>query len=81
MRDNSAKPQVAGCLEAAASFRAMSVRAVADTAAALEAALDRGCKSVAMLTLPALLNPRCVLARLRANGVEVTAPDAAAAIR
>lgn len=77
VRGNSAEPQVAACLDQAPSFAVLSERVQADTAAALAAALDRGGRTVAVLTLGALLKRGGALDRLRAAGAMVTTPQAA----
>ncbi len=77
VRDNTVEPQTASCLDQAPSFAALSERVQADTAAALGAALDRGGRTVAMLTLGTLLKRGGALDRLRAAGAQVTTPRAA----
>ena len=77
VRENTVEPRVADCLDAAPSFAALAERTQADTAAAVEAALDRGGTTVAVLTLGALLRRGGALDRLRAAGAVVTTPQAA----
>ncbi len=77
VRDNSAKPQVAACLDGIGAFDAVHARYPLEAAAAIGDALDRGGHSVALLTLGALLNRDGVLPRLRAAGASVTAPQSA----
>lgn len=80
VHENTAEPQVASCLDQAPSFAALSERVQADTAAALGAALERGGRTVAVLTLGTLLKPGGALDRLRAAGAQVTTPEAARAL-
>lgn len=63
------------CLEQAPSFVALANRNVEDTVKAIDTALARPGKSVAVFTLDDLLREGGALARLRAEGASVTAPD------
>ncbi len=63
------------CLDQAPSFVALANRNVEDTVEAIDAALARPGKSVAVLSLDDLLRPGGALARLRAEGATVTTPD------
>jgi hypothetical protein len=64
------------CLEQSAVFDALETRSVADTVAAIDAALARPGKTLAVFPLGDLLRRDGALDRLRAQpGVTVTAPD------
>jgi uncharacterized protein YbaP (TraB family) len=63
------------CLEQAPSFVALASRNVDDTVKAIDAALARPGKSVAVFALDDLLREGGALARLRAEGASVTAPE------
>lgn len=76
VRAHYAEPQLAKCLEQAPSYTALVDRSVADTVAAVDAALARPGKSVAIFPLDALLRREGALERLRAQpGVTITSPD------
>jgi uncharacterized protein YbaP (TraB family) len=67
---------MAQCVEQSASFNTLEARSVADTVAAIDAALAKPGKTVAIFSLEDLLRRDGALERLRAQpGVTVTAPD------
>jgi hypothetical protein len=74
VREHYADPAFRLCLEAAPSFVALRDRSVADTVDAVDAALARPGKSVAIFSLDDLLSDRGALQRLRAEGATITAP-------
>jgi predicted lipid-binding transport protein (Tim44 family) len=67
---------MAQCVEQTSSFTTLEARNVADTVAAVDAALAKPGKTVAIFALADLLRRDGALERLRAQpGVTVTAPD------
>jgi uncharacterized protein YbaP (TraB family) len=67
---------MAQCVEQTTSFTTLEARSVADTVAAVDAALAKPGKTVAIFSLEDLLRRDGALERLRAQpGVTVTAPD------
>jgi hypothetical protein len=74
VRSHYGEPAFALCLEEAPSFVALKDRSVDDTVAAVDAALARPGKSVAIFPLGDLLREGGALARLRAQGATITAP-------
>ena len=77
VRAQSAESTLDACMKRAPPYGTLAARTEADTADAVLAALGRGGRAVAVQTLDDLLRPDGVLARLRAAGAEVTAPEAA----
>jgi hypothetical protein len=75
VRDHYGEPAFGLCLEEAPSFVALRDRSVGDTVAAIDAALARPGKSVAIFPLGDLLRDGGALQRLRAEGATITAPQ------
>lgn len=75
VRAHYAEPAFRLCLEQAPSFVALANQSVDDTVRAIDAALARPGKSVAVFGLDDLLREGGALARLRAEGATVTAPE------
>jgi hypothetical protein len=73
---NYADPAIELCLEQSSAYDALAERSIRDTVAAVDAALARPGKSVAVFYLGALLRKDGALERLRAQGLEVSAPAA-----
>jgi TraB/PrgY/gumN family len=69
------EPHIARCLEQTASYNVLRERSIEDGLRAARAALSRPGKSVAVLPIESLVATNGVLRRLRAEGVEVTAPN------
>ena len=75
VRAHFAEPAFRLCLEQSPSFVALANQSVDDTVKAIDAALAHPDKSVAIFSLDDLLREGGALARLRAEGASVTAPD------
>jgi hypothetical protein len=75
VRAHYAEPSFRLCLEEARSFVALRDQSVDDTVAAIDAALSRPGKSVAIFPLGDLLRDGGALQRLRAQGATITAPS------
>ena len=75
VRAHFAEPAFRLCLEQSPSFVALANQSVDDTVKAIDAALAHPGKSVAIFSLDDLLREGGALARLRAEGASVTAPD------
>ena len=74
VRAHYGEPKFRLCLEQAPSFVTLNDRSVDDTVAAIDAALSRPGKSVAIFPLGDLLRDGGALQRLRAEGATITAP-------
>ena len=74
VREHYGEPAFGLCLQAAPSFVALRDRSIADTVTAIDAALARPGKSVAIFPLADLLRDGGALQRLRAEGATITAP-------
>ena len=75
VREHYAEPAFGLCLESAPSFAVLKDKNVGDTVAAIDAALSRPGKSVAIVPLGDLLRDGGALQRLRAEGATITAPQ------
>ena len=75
VRVHYAEPAFRLCLEQSPSFVALANQGVDDTVRAIDAALAHPGKSVAVFSLDDLLRQGGALARLRAGGASVTAPE------
>jgi hypothetical protein len=75
VREHYGEPAFGLCLQAAPSFVVLKDKSVGDTVAAIDAALSRPGKSVAIFPLGDLLRDGGALQRLRAEGATITAPQ------
>jgi hypothetical protein len=75
VREHYGEPAFGLCLEAAPSFVALKDRSIDDTVSAIDAALSRPGKSVAIFPLGDLLRDGGALQRLRVEGATITAPE------
>jgi hypothetical protein len=75
VREHYDEPAFALCLEEAPSFVALLDKSVEDTVNAVDAALARPGKSVAIFPLSELLRDGGALQRLRAQGATISAPE------
>ncbi len=71
---NSPPSAMLACLEGSGSTQSLVDKAVDDTVAAVDDALARPGKSVAVFPLTVLLQPNGALDRLRAQGADITVP-------
>jgi uncharacterized protein YbaP (TraB family) len=74
IKANYSEPRALDCLSQSASFNKLFQRSVSDTMAALDAALSRPGKTVAVINIGELLRQNGIVDKLKAEGLTVEGP-------
>ena len=75
IKANYSEDRFESCIQSMPSFAALFTRAVNDSAAAADAALNKKGKSVMVVSIGVLLRKGGILDRLKAEGLTVDAPS------